>query len=509
MQIKTASLRSKYQKSIKTNKISFNEKEAIAMNLESYLDEYLLKTKVSDRTLNFFSDIITNFDDSFKFEPELWFKLIEKKNFIDSAKKNNLKTNLNIFKYDEPSFNSNKSSIVIGWGNEIFNRKVKTWLPLQFANKLQNDLGVNSKALFKTQAHDLLKNLQSTSSEIIATYSKINLNGDSRHQGLLKTLKDKKNEQKVVRRSYHSSVEIKKPKFIKKKEPIKLSASSLNRYYQCPYKYYLEKNVGLSKEQDEDYFISPRDEGSLMHKALEDLSPNQKPDLNKFSEVVKKYFQNQTDFETWRDVQTDIIIDKLWPFYKSEYEYLVTNKIKPRFTEKSFNFYYNPLSKEFSQTTEDGSIWIRGAVDRIDEDEQGNLILYDYKRAGTGAYVVSTYKESSPLNPQAFIYYMAATLGCFGSYENIVGFQFVNLTEMKREKGFLFKDLYKETSLVKEKSGLIEKVKFDEKLNLFKKRLIEITNDIILEKFEPKPIKSDECLSCDWRGVCKKTPSFI
>ena len=501
---------SKYDDQTSGNHIRFKKFESKKTSFKEFLESFILKSQISNDTLNFISEVSTNLNESFTLEPENWLSLLEKKHIKDSQRSKSIKTRYNFYKYGEPPKNQESDTIVLGWGDEIFKRQIQNWIPAQLAYKLENDLGVHSKSLFKTKAHSLISYLPKESSIITATYAKINLKGESRHQGLLKTLLDDNNSKlKKSERSYNILANIKSEESAKKDKTIKLSASSLNSYYTCPYKYYLEKNVGLRKEEAPDYSISPRDEGSLMHKAMEELGSDRPIGLEEFKKSIESNFIESDEFDVWRSSQAKDLVDRLWPFFKSESDYLQQSGVKPRFVEKEFTFYVDLKTKSLSLEQSDESIIIRGTVDRIDEDEQANLILYDYKRSGSGSYVVSSYTESSPLNPQAFIYYLAAKLGCFGEYSAILGFQFINLTLRKREKGFLFKELLAGSNLVLEKTGAIDKAKFDTKIDLFKDRMFNLIQSIAEERFEAEPVKSDECLKCDWRGICKKTPTFI
>jgi hypothetical protein len=510
--VKTSVVESKYNTTKKTNYISFKNTDFSKVSFEDFVTQNLENESISNQTLNFISEIVTNLEEDFSLTPEAWSELLERKYLRDLLKEKSLVTNHNIYKYGDPPKRHDLPAIVLGWGSDIFKRQSQTWIAPQLAYKLEKDIGLKTKSLFKTEFHDLLQFLPKNSGNIIATYSKINLKGESRHKGLLKTLKEDKIEP-TLKRSYRL-IEPQKSDLSKislNQSRIKLSSSSLNSYYTCPYKYYLEKNIGLKKEDVPDYSLSPKDEGSLMHKIMEELGESESKSIDKeaFVKIVHQKLSLDDEFKEWRLSQANIVSEKLWPFFKSELNFIEESKSLPKFLEHDFKFFIDVANKSFDLEGGPGKIVIRGTIDRVDMDSEGNVILYDYKRSGTGSYVISNYNESSPLNPQAFIYYLAASLGCLGEISNIIGFQFINLTTGSREKGFLFKEYAKSSSLIKEKSSLIDQVKFEEKLKLFKTRLFKIATSISDGKFEASPIKEDECLKCDWRGVCKKTLSFI
>ena len=501
-------INSKYEGNEITNYIRFNNFDFKKIEFQDFIIEHLKSARVDNQTLNFMSEIITNLESDFKLSFEQWFELIEKKYLEDINKKQGLITDFNIYKYGEPPRETDQNSIVLGWGSDMFKRQIQNWISPQLIFKLENDLGLKSKSLFKTPAHDLIKFLPRNSANIIATYPKISLKGESRHQGLLKILKKQNNFTQLPKRVFTNIEQNKSYKAVEKIGELKLSSSSLNSYYTCPQKYYLEKNIGLSKEELPDYSLSPKDEGALMHKIMEELGKHS-IEFDMFCQIVSENLSSDGNFELWRKSQAEEVADKLWSFFSKENAFLASNKIKPKFLEKDFVFYLDTKNETFSLEPGINTVAIRGIIDRVDEDEFGNILLYDYKRSSSGSYLVSRYEENSPLNPQAFIYYLAAELGCLGEHSAMVGFQFINLSLGKREKGFLFKDLIKESSLVYEKSGLIDKVKFDEKIKLFKHRLFSTIKNIEDNNFEAKPAKEGECNKCDWRGVCKKTVTFI
>ncbi len=510
---KISFIQSKYQKSPLGNLISFNQIKSEKISFQEFLYQNINEESIKDKTLNFFSEIMIYLEDNFLADEHTWLNLIEKKfiNLFKSSKK--IKTNLNFYSFGQPPEKSDQDSIILGWGAELFQSKAQDIIPLQLAHKIQTDLGINSKSLFLTQSHSVFKFLYGGSFDIIATCPKISLKGDSRHPGLLKTLQDKDGKSVFTDRSFRQ-LEVKNSNEEKKrvKETLVLSASSLGSYYNCPKKYYFEKEMKLQKKVEDDYIMSARDEGVLMHKIMEELKKvESKHEINEslFKEIVFSYLENDNVFLEWRKEQILLHCQNLWPFFKSELQFVKDQEIDIYKVEKKFVFYVNSKTNEISKEKGSSDIEIKGSIDRIDKDTFGNLLLYDYKRSSASTYAISTYKEESPLNAQAFLYYMAADLGCVGTFNDILGFQFINLGSHKREKGFLFKELYKESPLVKEKSGVIDKVKFDSKLDLFKKRLLENINKIKSEQFDASPVKIDNCKKCDWRYQCTDSPSFI
>ena len=491
-----------------SNYIEFIKIDGTKITLENFITEFLGFSSINNNTLNFISEIQLNLEDNFELNPKSWCELLEKKYLRELRKKGNLISEYGVYKYGEPPKERDVSSLVLGWGQEIFKPQSQSWIAPQLASRLENDLGLKSKSLFKSSAHDLIRFLPLNSSNIVAMFPRISLKGESRHQGLLKTLKSDSVVTKAPKRDYKTS-ELVKENTLNNMSTIRLSSSSLNTYYSCPKKYYLEKAVGLKKEELPDYLISPRDEGSLLHKVMEEIDRGESFNFEAFKAVVGANIEKDKEFESWRNSQVQKIAERLWPFFKREIEFIQANSITPLHIEKEFKFYIDLENKSLSLNETNSSIAIRGTIDRVDQDQDGNILLYDYKRSSTGSYAVSTYKKTSPLNPQAFVYYLAATLGCLGEYQNIIGFQFINLTLGKREKGFLFKETLKETSLVCEKTGAVDKLKFDEKLDIFKERLFQIVSDIKDQEFEAKPIKDDECSKCDWRGICKESTTFI
>jgi len=159
-----------------------------------------------------------------------------------------------------------------------------------------------------------------------------------------------------------------------------ISATSFQKYPQCPYRYFLEEVAGFTQQLiTERKEIPPLEKGIIIHKILEDFysgldlkkikNPDQyveekRKDLeNKFFSLINPLIQSL--IPSYRPLElkrSETTFLRLISFLKEDLQIIKESNIKKMYIEK--------------KVSDDHFI---GRIDRADIDKEENIIIYDYK----------------------------------------------------------------------------------------------------------------------------------
>ncbi len=159
-----------------------------------------------------------------------------------------------------------------------------------------------------------------------------------------------------------------------------ISATSFQKYPQCPYRFFLEEINGFKEEAiAERKEISPIDKGIVIHEFLEkfykniDLQSIKDPEdfVDKRKAALKKEFFSKINplidslIPSYRPIelkQAEATFERIISFLKEDLKFLKKNGTKIVLIEKSIS------DRIFT-----------GRIDRADKDPEGNITIYDYK----------------------------------------------------------------------------------------------------------------------------------
>ena len=283
-----------------------------------------------------------------------------------------------------------------------------------------------------------------------------------------------------------------------------LSASSLEEYFKCPFRFFARNKLHLDKSPSLDIHIDPMTRGSLVHKLCEKVISDEKFSLSQ-NEVEKLVEQ------TRQSMKMPIYNKEIWKFQKSFYVRLILKfmeserlwceqyplcrtygveeeiKTKIKITDEGFCF------------SDQGDISFKGYVDRIDCDGKGQFAVIDYKTSGADLVQFGSWLKKGQF--QLLLYSLALADGVFDNKPKdvVAAFYFI-LKTVDRTKGF-FSDKASLDFLPSKRRVPDSKIK-----NLFSETRELVGNllrDIQKGKFYPNPRDYKTCENCQWNKICR------
>lgn len=268
-----------------------------------------------------------------------------------------------------------------------------------------------------------------------------------------------------------------------------LSASSLEDYLSCPFVFAAKKVFKLLDEPVVDLQTDPRSLGSLDHAILEKLSPigslREYSDgelLDLFDEIRAQLNLRFFDQSVW-----DLIrIRKL----KMARQFL---KIEHQIRIQMPGF--NPLARELSFEVQIEGVKFKGKIDRVDRLEGQNVCIFDYKSGTSGLSSFKSWIEKDQL--QMLIYAEALKQQGY----RVVSAEYFDLKKMKALKGFRLSDI----PWAEEMSGSprISEDELEQHLQSVREKIKDVALKMELGRFSPLPKDRNECVSCEWRTLCR------
>ena len=285
---------------------------------------------------------------------------------------------------------------------------------------------------------------------------------------------------------------------------LSLSASSLEEYFKCPFRFFAKNKLHLDKNPSLDIDIDPLKRGNLVHKLCEKV-------------IAKGNFSlNQNEVETLvektrQDMKMEIYNRKIWDFQKPFYVQLVLKFME---SEKSWREQY-PLTQTYDVEkkiktkikitdkgfcfSDEGDISFKGYIDRIDYDGKNQFAVIDYKTSGTDLVQFGSWLRKGQF--QLVLYSLALVDGALDKEpKNVVAAFYFILKKTDRSKGF-FSDKASPDFLKNKKRTPNSKIKdlFSETREL----IGGILKNIKQGAFQPKPKDYKTCENCQWNKTCR------
>lgn len=286
-------------------------------------------------------------------------------------------------------------------------------------------------------------------------------------------------------------------------EYFSLSASSIEEYFKCPFRFYAQRALHLSNLPSLDLDIDAMTKGRLIHKIAELIKSEGITELNdeQVDDLVERSRQ---------EVDMSVYNSSVWNFLKPLYIELTKNflqfekewlaefpatetfavekKLETRIGFDEKGMFFSPA----------GSIAFRGVIDRIDRNSDGQYVILDYKSGGAGLTQYGSWLKNGKL--QLALYSLALIEGAMDAdKKDVVGAFYYVMKNLERTKGFVTNDANPDFLKPKKMSK--------EDLTDLLDQTRELVGNMILDMkkgaFSPKPHDDKYCDNCDWNKICR------
>lgn len=289
----------------------------------------------------------------------------------------------------------------------------------------------------------------------------------------------------------------------------RISVSSLESYLDCPFVFAAQRYFRLQDHPDIDLDVDHRTRGQLAHALFEkltvepmrfDWSSEELDGVLESIKVEKKLLF--ADPRLWiplkkKHVQVGLRFLQFEKKWRDEFR-----KTKTLAREARFEFYFDHNTGAFSQVPLENSYRISGQIDRIDGDDEGHLLVIDYKSSGGGISAHSSWLKNHQL--QLLFYAWVIEKSLVKDVQGEVIGLFYYLFKTFERKGFrideLAGSLYPPLKR-KDKNATAEAKE------AYLAELSQLVTDTLRRISQgdvaAKPKDPAECKSCDWRRLCR------
>lgn len=288
----------------------------------------------------------------------------------------------------------------------------------------------------------------------------------------------------------------------------RLSASSLEKYWKCPFVFAAERKLKLIDSPALDLDMDRRTRGSLLHALAERLGEEPIRYEWKEDELLQL-------IEATREKEKIRLGDeRLWPAIRSQHLQLARGFLqfekawRQRFPmtttvgrELAFECYWDA---ELNQpSSKQGSLVLSGRIDRVDRDSSGRYALVDYKASSSGLRNWKSWLEKYEM--QLAFYSLLIESGLTSlTPGSVVAANYYVIKESDRRKGFHVRDESSELYCSSERHfNFINPLEKTELFDRLKQQVGEAIASILAGRFEPKPSDESSCTGCSWSQLCR------
>lgn len=291
---------------------------------------------------------------------------------------------------------------------------------------------------------------------------------------------------------------------------LRLSASAIENYEDCPFIFAAQKIFHLRDSPLLDVDADPMTKGRVTHALLEALTVE--PMKFVFSDgeleaILDQIFAN-LDFKEVHGGFPAALRNRLKTLARRFLEF--EKDWRRRFPETRtlgrevpIRAVWNPELKTLRPYGEPG-IPFRGQIDRIDTDEKGHAILIDYKSSPYGLTNASSWGNNR--SRQLALYTIAAeTEGVLPvPITQVDGAIYYVTKTLERKKGFkLETHAGNLVSLEEDRSSILSVEQKEELLNATREDVAKVVESMRNGDFTPNPKKTELCVDCHWRRLCR------
>lgn len=296
---------------------------------------------------------------------------------------------------------------------------------------------------------------------------------------------------------------------------LRLSASSVQRFGDCPFIFASEKLFGLVDPPLLDLELDRRSGGQLQHAFLEKLTEppvrwdRSEAELDALLESLRVEAQDLPLLDSFWRPQKRKWIELGLRFQRSEkawFEEYPQSRIVAR--EHGFSFVYSPQSGQWRRGERQNSdeVLFQGRLDRVDGFFDGSqlkaIVLYDYKAKVKSEQAFSKWLTENEI--QMAFYSWAAEKGLIETdwAGKVAGAVFYDLKTFERETGVLLPE-FEGRLYPRSRPAKIEKASLHKAWEDLQREMESRIEKIRLGDFRPLPRKPENCDFCTWKGLCR------
>jgi ATP-dependent helicase/DNAse subunit B len=300
------------------------------------------------------------------------------------------------------------------------------------------------------------------------------------------------------------------------------SVTRLGEYARCPFRYFAARELGLAAAEELGEELSPLERGSILHAILHDFYSRHrgenllKRDPAGLKEELREIAKRRLDASSGERLA---LHPRLWEASRERLVETVTKVLENdlRLAERSFGTLRAShlewsFGRRFSgdndpRSTDEPFVLSRpgeelrfaGVVDRVDADDTGRFMVYDYK---TGKSLPGFSQMVQGENLQLPLYVLAVKTLLMPDAEAIGG-GFYSLAEPAKPFGLYRKELASLVGAERKRSGLIPESEWDGTVWSLVEQLFAQAADIRRGRFGPDPLDGKVCRSCEFKSACR------
>ncbi|MBC7741762.1 MAG: PD-(D/E)XK nuclease family protein [Bdellovibrionaceae bacterium] len=284
-----------------------------------------------------------------------------------------------------------------------------------------------------------------------------------------------------------------------------VSVSEIENYAKCAFKLLASKGFRLRELPYVSIDLDPRQKGTLAHALFEysiGLIRANEFTLAKISQFLDErrheanLYMNEDLF--W-NIQKDKMLTLAQKFY--DFESIHKEKFKSE-TEVDIEIYYDFDKGNFTTVKTANGIGLRGRIDRVDHSIKENyIIIYDYK--SSAGRISNHPKWLSEYEFQLLIYTLALE-AVYAESIPVKGALYYLYKTFDLSKGFVEKDIgLAHFGLSKANKSLTDNETHQKLKEEFIKFMGVFFENLKKGHFQTRPFKTDICIECDWRKLCR------
>lgn len=291
----------------------------------------------------------------------------------------------------------------------------------------------------------------------------------------------------------------------------KVSISSLGDFHKCPFVFASKKVFLLKDSPPLEDDLSPMDRGSFSHYLMEKFIGDE--EVWKEELLEKKIDKWKKEYEEER--KEILFSESLWPAERKKLVKQTLNfqKMEEAIRASGFSLFQKEMDfsvgwnyKEKKLVPEEkGDIIFRGKIDRVDRDEKGNYLIYDYKSTASSCHNLKSWTTNREYQLGVYAQILKEGLQPDKAPQGeVLGCLYYTFEKGVFEKGFINEGLKSSLgSFFARKKFWVSKEDLEKELSGLNESINEDVLSISRGEFNPSPSKEEDCVECDWRNLCR------